>query len=251
MPEQTGHDEQAEIKKRAIRRLVVAGALVIATVLALAMLSRNKGEAPPVATSTAPMVAQLEPSRPTPEAPTPETPVPPPPAPAAGAEQAAAPAPPPPEVINPPAPAAEPAAKPPAAHPPRPQTAQAPAPTPAAQTPSAPPLAAPAKPAPIAPAAAPLAQPKPAASTPVPPPAAPAPSKPPEAPPAKGFVVQLGLFSNPANAQQLQGRLAEHGIKAHTETRLYVGPFSDKPEAERAMAQIRALGINAVLAPAR
>lgn len=72
-----------------------------------------------------------------------------------------------------------------------------------------------------------------------------------ETAPPKGYVVQLGLFSNPDNALQLQKRLAEHGIKSYTETRLHVGPFQTKAEADEAQARIRALGINAVLAPAR
>lgn len=66
----------------------------------------------------------------------------------------------------------------------------------------------------------------------------------------KGYVVQLGLFSNYENAIQLQKRLAEHGIKSYTETRLHVGPFQNKAEADQAMAKIRSMGINAVLAPA-
>jgi len=69
--------------------------------------------------------------------------------------------------------------------------------------------------------------------------------------PPKAYVVQLGLFSNPDNALQLQKRLAEHGIKSYTETRLQVGPFQTRAEADQAQARIRSLGINAVLAPVR
>ncbi|MBZ0104205.1 MAG: SPOR domain-containing protein [Sulfuricella denitrificans] len=69
-------------------------------------------------------------------------------------------------------------------------------------------------------------------------------------PAPKGYVVQLGLFSNYENAVQLQKRLADHGIKSYTETRLHVGPFQNKTEADQAMAKIRSMGINAVLAPA-
>lgn len=82
--------------------------------------------------------------------------------------------------------------------------------------------------------------------------APPQPAKPAAEPvPPKGYVVQLGLFSNPDNALQLQKRLAEHGIKSYTETRLHVGPFQTKAEADQAQAKIRSLGINAVLAPVR
>ncbi|PWB46451.1 MAG: SPOR domain-containing protein [Nitrosomonadales bacterium] len=92
------------------------------------------------------------------------------------------------------------------------------------------PAAAESKPA-VAPAAPPVKTTEPAAS--------------------RGYVVQLGLFTNHENAVQLQKRLAEHGIKAYTETRLHVGPFQNKAEAEQALNKIRGMGINAVLAPAR
>ena len=54
-----------------------------------------------------------------------------------------------------------------------------------------------------------------------------------------------------ANAQQLQDRLTQNGIKSYTETRVNVGPFQNKAEADQAMAKIRAMGINAVVVPAR
>ncbi|MEW5944085.1 MAG: SPOR domain-containing protein, partial [Pseudomonadota bacterium] len=90
--------------------------------------------------------------------------------------------------------------------------------------------------------------PKPAAK---PTESAPPPAKPAEAAAPKGYVVQLGVFSNPANAQQLQAKLIEHGIQSYTETRLNVGPFQSKAEADRALAKIRELGINAVVVPNR
>lgn len=69
-------------------------------------------------------------------------------------------------------------------------------------------------------------------------------------PAAKGYTVQLGVFSNPANALQLQERLAQNGIKSYTETKLHVGPFQSKAEADQALTKIRALGISAVVVPA-
>jgi len=78
-----------------------------------------------------------------------------------------------------------------------------------------------------------------------------APSKAPTEPAAaKGYVVQLGVFSNYANAQALQAKLDQAGIKSYAETRVNVGPFKDKAEADQAMAKIRALGIGAVVVPA-
>ena len=78
-----------------------------------------------------------------------------------------------------------------------------------------------------------------------PPPLAPATSAP------KGYAVQLGVFSNPANAIQMQEKLTQHGIKSYTETKLNVGPFQSKAEADQAMAKVRSLGIGAVVVPVR
>lgn len=89
--------------------------------------------------------------------------------------------------------------------------------------------------------------PKTAEKTPPPSPApVPAPAS---QPPAKGYAVQLGVFSNPANATQMQEKLAQHGIKSYTETKLNVGPFQNKAEAEAALSKLRGLGISAVVVP--
>jgi DedD protein len=64
---------------------------------------------------------------------------------------------------------------------------------------------------------------------------------------ARGYAVQLGVFSNPANATQMQEKLSQHGIKSYTETRLHVGPFQGKAEAEAAQVKLRGLGISAVV----
>lgn len=63
----------------------------------------------------------------------------------------------------------------------------------------------------------------------------------------QGYTVQLGVFSNYANAKALQQRLASNGIKAQLETRVQLGPFKDKQEAEEAYRKIRQLGLPAVL----
>ena len=63
----------------------------------------------------------------------------------------------------------------------------------------------------------------------------------------QGYTVQLGVFANYANAQALQQRLASKGIKAHMETRVQLGPFQDKQEAEAAYRKIKQLGLPAVL----
>ncbi|HYN27309.1 MAG TPA: SPOR domain-containing protein, partial [Burkholderiales bacterium] len=75
-------------------------------------------------------------------------------------------------------------------------------------------LAEPAKPAPASPAAGAKISAKPA--------------------PAAGnaYVVQVGVFMSPANAQALHQQLLKAGIPAHTETRVQLGPFQDRREAE-------------------
>lgn len=65
----------------------------------------------------------------------------------------------------------------------------------------------------------------------------------------KEFEVQLGVFSDMENAKQLQAKLAEHGIPSHTETRVQVGPFKNRAEADQAREKLKALGITAVIAP--
>ena len=60
-------------------------------------------------------------------------------------------------------------------------------------------------------------------------------------------MVQVGVFMSPANAQTLQQKLLEAGIPAHTETRVQLGPFQDRREAETAVAKVKKLGVNAVL----
>lgn len=70
-------------------------------------------------------------------------------------------------------------------------------------------------------------------------------------PAPKGYTVQLGVFSNPTNALHLQEKLAQSGIKSYTETKLNVGPFQSKAEADQTLAKIRAMGVSAVVVPVR
>ena len=69
--------------------------------------------------------------------------------------------------------------------------------------------------------------------------------------PAKAYVVQVGVFMSPANAQALQQQLARAGIPAHTETRVQLGPFKDRREAETALAKVKKLGVDAMLVAPR
>jgi DedD protein len=63
----------------------------------------------------------------------------------------------------------------------------------------------------------------------------------------KGYAVQLGVFTDIDNAKQLQSKLAEHGIPSHTETRVQIGPFKSREEADRAREKLKKLGIAAVI----
>lgn len=65
--------------------------------------------------------------------------------------------------------------------------------------------------------------------------------------PGKAYLVQIGIFNSPANAQALQKQLRRAGIEAHLETRVQIGPFKDKRDADKALARARKLGIDAVL----
>jgi len=98
---------------------------------------------------------------------------------------------------------------------------------------------------PARPVPAPVAVPK--AETPKPEPR-PAPVQP--AKTSEDFVVQLGAFSNPANARALQRKLQENRFKAYTEviknsggerTRVRVGPYDSREAAEIARQRMRTL----------
>ncbi len=69
-----------------------------------------------------------------------------------------------------------------------------------------------------------------------------------------GPVVNVGLFADPANARRVQERLAEARLPVvvdpvessrGTLSRVRVGPFADKAQAENAAAKVRALGLEA------
>jgi DedD protein len=63
----------------------------------------------------------------------------------------------------------------------------------------------------------------------------------------KSYAVQLGVFTDIDNAKQLQSKLAEHGIPSHTETRVQIGPFKSREEADQAREKLKKLGIAAVI----
>jgi DedD protein len=71
---------------------------------------------------------------------------------------------------------------------------------------------------------------------------------------ANGFFVQLGVFTSVDNAEQLVRRLKQHGLTAHLETRVQMGPFKTREEALVAQRNLNAAGMPTgmvVPAPAR
>lgn len=113
-------------------------------------------------------------------------------------------------------------------------------------TPEAPPPTPEALPA----AAVPMVEPSPAPS---PAPATKRPAQPAPAALADGYRVQLGVFGDPANAAALQAELDGRGLPAHIQSRVVLGPFENRAQAERAQAQLRKAGAESgvVVAPAR
>ncbi|TCS70102.1 DedD protein [Sulfuritortus calidifontis] len=153
-----------------------------------------------------------------------------------GKQEKAKPTPPPKPIVSapPPAPALAPeqaagteATPAPAEPPPPPVIGKLPEPAPAAPSvakPAQPPSPAPSKPLPSTAVASAIV------------------------PAAKGgFVVQLGVFSNPDNARELVEKLRQQGIRAEMETRVHVGPFLNRAEAEKAQAELRKLGLTPVV----
>jgi DedD protein len=58
------------------------------------------------------------------------------------------------------------------------------------------------------------------------------------------FLVQVGVFSNHTNAEELVTKLHEAGIPAQIESRVQVGPFVSRAEADAARAKLKAMGLD-------
>ena len=59
-----------------------------------------------------------------------------------------------------------------------------------------------------------------------------------------GYLLQLGVFSNTANAEELRATLELNGIPAQVESRVQVGPFASRAEAEQMRERLKKLGMN-------
>ncbi len=260
--EAQGPDVDAEQRGRIVKRLTFAAGMVAVLLGMLAFfdyLSTPEEVEAPEFTAPVPVPAPVKPpmiqpvTPAEPEAPV-ETPAPP-------AEPVA-----PIEPPEPPKVAAEPA-QPPVQSAPAPAATPAPVPAPAPgpRTVSKPVLApvrtgavpkTPVVEAEPEGTGAPVVEPPPAEPS-VAPALAPAPPVPQPAPrPApltprltSGFVVQAGVFTSTQRAEELHARLTAAGIPSTLETRVQVGPFKNKAEAEAAKAKMKALGIDGVVLP--
>lgn len=228
-------DDAADLRGTLIRRLAMAGVLVAVLLGVLAFFDHlaTTPEEPeaPVFTQPVPVAPRKEVSQPVTLAE---------PAAEPGAESAAAAAPvetPPPPVV-----AAAPASE--VEQPGGAKTGDAP------RRPASSPVS-------PAPAVAPLPRPAPVVEETAPPqPVAPAArvvaARPPAAPRLfSGFLLQAGVFSSAQLAEELHAKLTLSGVPSTLETRVQVGPFRTRQEAEAAQARLKELGIQTILvAPA-
>lgn len=220
MPADKGMPENDDVRKKALLRLAVAGIVTSAALAGLWWLDRSGGEpkAPAQATAPAPIVAAKPPTVEAPEIDEPggETQAP-------ATELDATPPDPVADLQAPGAPLVQPSMEPP----PPPKVSNSPRAAPPAASPGA------------------MASPPPRPAARETPAAAPAPRV--EPPSDKGYVVQLGVFSNPDNARELVEKLARAGVRAHLEARVQLGPFHSREEAEKARLEMRKLGYNALI----
>ncbi|MDI1244898.1 MAG: SPOR domain-containing protein, partial [Rhodoferax sp.] len=70
------------------------------------------------------------------------------------------------------------------------------------------------------------------------------------------FVVQVGAFADPVRAREVRQKLERAGLKTYTHvaetkdgqrTRVRVGPFAEKADAEKAAEKIKKLKLSAAL----
>ena len=66
-----------------------------------------------------------------------------------------------------------------------------------------------------------------------------------------GFVLQVGVFSSVQRAEELHAKLTLSGLPSTLETRVQVGPFRSREEAEAAQHKLKELGIETVLVAPR
>lgn len=274
-PDKRPNEDGADVKRQVKKRIAIAGALVAVALAAIPILnSLNKNKVETTASipqaSSGRIITASEPisSISAPEASAPQAQASEPAHAAPGLPNA-------PATDKTPAVAATQTTPPTAANAPATKPATASSPTTPPTTTTAPPPATPVKqakpsvstpvathaPAPAVtstPAPAPAVAAVPAPLVPrathaakVPPPVQVEAVQPAEAPTVKGgsfgYNVQLGLFSSLDNALKLANALKAQGIPVKTETRVAVGPFRSRAEAEETMAKLKTLGYSPLL----
>lgn len=235
-------DSTAEdaLKRRLLNRIAIAAVMVVGLLGSLAMFDAINAPSPPAATRVAALPAGKE----APAAAAPAREEPAATAEAKPAEPGAAPAgetKPEPTVV---AKAEEPAV---------PERTASPGAPPLQPLPPEKPLTKPAtgkpasiKPSEPVPAASPAARPDPArelAASHTPPRRAPA-SRPITQAAERQYALQMGVFSNLANAEDLRAKLELHGIPSTIEARVHAGPFKTKEDADAARAKLKDLGLD-------
>lgn len=58
-----------------------------------------------------------------------------------------------------------------------------------------------------------------------------------------GFLVQLGVFGVPGNAESLYAELQRLGVPARLETRVVAGPFANRKAADEASERLVRAGV--------
>ena len=58
------------------------------------------------------------------------------------------------------------------------------------------------------------------------------------------YALQMGVFGNLANAEDLRAKLELHGIPSSIEARVHAGPFRTREEADAARAKLKELGLD-------
>ncbi|GGP19530.1 SPOR domain-containing protein [Silvimonas iriomotensis] len=64
---------------------------------------------------------------------------------------------------------------------------------------------------------------------------------------SNGYTIQAGVFLHASNADKLLTQLQSAGVPAWLETRVQIGPFKNKADAEAAIRKLRKLGIEPVV----
>jgi DedD protein len=58
-------------------------------------------------------------------------------------------------------------------------------------------------------------------------------------PPGPGYMLQLGVFGDPSNADSLRDELDGVGFPAHVQSRVVIGPYADRKAAQAAHDKLR------------